>query len=214
MRYQESVWIIALPFLSFSCAFQYDKPGDPLPKRSSSFASGSLSFSEVNEKVFLRSCVGCHKQASGRSPQLTQFEDIKRVLGDIDRDVFQRQSMPKNGTLTSLQLDMLRAWIDDGAPEMASVSASPPSIPPSTGPVAWSRVKKEIVDVSCASCHYAKNPEGLTDQTDLGVFRELLPQTIYRIFSEKELPMPPLPSKMGDDQKRLLMEWVIYGQQI
>lgn len=75
-----------------------------------------VDFEEVNEKVFLNSCAGCHGAEGFADPTLITYEDFKNNLDSvIDRVLIQR-NMPRRG-LPPDQLAIVQAWIDGGAIE-------------------------------------------------------------------------------------------------
>lgn len=186
-------------------------------------------YEDVKNKVFLKSCISCHGSDSHTPPNLTVYSEIQEAIQSIDAAVFQKQTMPKGGTLTNDQLEILKIWIEEGTPEFANPTPQQPTPPssveepvlgsenkpvPPKKTATWSQIRKDVIDVSCSSCHFKGNDNGLTDQTDLKTFQGSLATSIYLIFLEKDTPMPPLPAKLDDDQKRLITEWLIDGQKV
>lgn len=194
---------LLLGLSTLSCNYRSEK--NATPETVSSF----ISFSDVQKTLFKPTCMNCH---STRFPHFSTYTEVKAALSQIERTVLVEHSMPKDGSLSGLQLATLQKWIELGAPENAVAPAPGPT---STSPsaVTWAAVNSAFVSVSCASCHYAHNPEGRTNLTDVKTFKASIGTIMYVSLVEKESPMPPanLPP-LTDDQKRVLTEWVIAGQ--
>jgi uncharacterized membrane protein len=222
-----------------ACAFHQDKagplssPGNPQSAHPNA-PTLSVGFKEVNEQIISKSCLECH---SSRHPVLTSYENVIAALPQIQRAVLVDKIMPpaQKGPLSSDQLSLLQNWIDAKAPQEPVVLNS--SSPPTSGPnsptgtaspsptpsgtasgtpprvITWTQLKKEVVDLRCASCHYEKNPKGLIDLTKVKVFKDSIGTIMYATLIEKDTPMPPKQrGPLTVDQKKLLTDWIIDGQ--
>ena len=169
-------------------------------------------FADVSERVLKTSCLSCHSKTF---PHMETYQEVKAALSQIDRAVFGSRSMPKNGVLSNRQYDILRKWIDLGAPETAAPAATTPvvSVPPLAEATTWKSMREKFVEISCASCHFKGNTEGRIDLTDPKVFKGSIGTILYLSLIEKENPMPPIDkTQLSDVQKRTLTEWIISGQ--
>lgn len=172
----------------------------------------NVGFADIQKAVLTPSCLGCH---ATQFPHFSAYEDVKAALGEIQQAVFNDHSMPQSGSLSDNQLAILKRWIDSGAPEVAQQGVSPaptPSPPPQTTPT-WAGLRRTLVNVSCASCHFPNNPDGRVDLTDVKTFKASIGTILYVTLVEKDSPMPPIDqAPLTLDQKRALTEWVIAGQ--
>lgn len=206
MRRRLIAWLVVSLSLA-SCDFQNNKQSVTFPQDDQPQGVG---FDQVKTQVLAVSCLSCH---STQAPHLADFATAHAAAAAIELAVFVNKTMPQAGTLSPLQLSVLKTWIDEGAPELPPSSPEPSPSPSGSGPVQWSQLKLGLVDVSCAGCHFPANPQGIPDLTDQADFESVLGTLLYLTIVEKVSPMPPLPAQITDDQKRLLTEWVIDGQQ-
>ena len=188
------------------CSFTEEKaaPGN--------LAAGSLGggagFDQIKAQVLTPSCLQCHMT---KAPIMTSYEAIQPALDSIRQAVFVTRSMPKSGALTTAQSSLLLTWLNSGGPEYPN-SAPAPLSPTVQGPVSWRTLKKKVIDVSCASCHFAKNTAGISDYTDLSTFRASIDTVVFTTLLVSEAPMPPLPATLTQAQRRLLADWIADGE--
>jgi uncharacterized membrane protein len=195
--------VVCLAFFAAGCAVDDHQP--MVFEDASSFST--IDFATVNEKVFKKSCTGCHSKTH---VPLATFSEIKAALHGIEDDVFVKRSMPKDGSLTAMQRALLRKWIDAGGPKVENEKPTEPGERP---PGTWKAMREQFVNVSCAGCHYKDNPEGLTNLTDVAVFKGSIDSILFLSFLSKDAPMPPIDKpQLTDEQKRLLTEWIIANQ--
>ena len=73
-----------------------------------------VSWSNEIQPIMENSCAlsGCHNGSS--RPDLRKFENAKFYAKSI-KSKTQDRSMPRNGTLTQQQIDIIACWVDDGA---------------------------------------------------------------------------------------------------
>ena len=197
---------IALSMTACNPALLYNRQrSNPNPNQS----ADAVTFAEVEKTVFATSCMSCHAQTF---PHLADYADVKASVAAIDNAVFSKHSMPKNSSLSNEQLSLLRQWIDDGAPEFDEKPTPTPT--PSAGDVpTFAKLRAGLINVSCAGCHFAGNPDGRVDLTNAKDFKASLGTIMYSTLVEKEEPMPPKDKvPLTDEQKRLLTEWVIANE--
>jgi hypothetical protein len=77
--------------------------------------TSGISFQESIRPIIERSCAipACH-DGSGNISYLV-FENIKKNPADI-KNRTQTRNMPKTGSLTDAEIEMIACWVDDGAP--------------------------------------------------------------------------------------------------
>ncbi len=179
----------------------------------------AISFAEVNEKVFKVSCQSCH--SSDASPHLSSYEEYKANIAKVRHQVIEVQTMPKRAPLAQADQDLLKAWIDQGAPlqgEAPPVTA-PPAQSPTSAAVTWAEVNKKIFITSCTSCHFKNNPAAISNLEDLEQVRATMGTIYYTTVTAPIMPPPPKgsaenapnPNQLSDDLKELLSRWVIQG---
>ena len=68
--------------------------------------------------LIAQNCSGsaCHG-SNGREGSLMTYAQLIRYVnnGEFERLVIDRQTMPRNGSLTSEELGQIQCWLDDGA---------------------------------------------------------------------------------------------------
>jgi mono/diheme cytochrome c family protein len=137
--------LLLLSFLINACAFKVSKV--PANSVRNVNTIKEYSYAMVKQNVFTMNCVGCHGSSGGVN--LESYAAIKAALPRIENAVFVNHSMPKNGSLDENSLQILRNWIDLGAPEGPVTVATPaPTLVPT-----YSSIREQIFLPHCASCH-------------------------------------------------------------
>lgn len=136
----------------------------------------SISYQEVNEKVFQPKCIGCHGSSGGVN--LETYKSASSHLEGIKNSTVVRRTMPRSPVkaLTKNELELVAAWVAAGGPETpldGSTSGGTTSGGTSggttsggstsggstgEGPViepTYVSIKKQIIDRKCLSCHTA-----------------------------------------------------------
>jgi len=181
----------------------------------------SLEFSLVQSKIFNARCVSCHQQYG-------TYSGVRRELDSIFLAV-QSDRMPKTGGPLSDSLkQLLRAWVDAGAPEFAGKTSSPQ--PVEIQPV-WASIYDHIVSSRCLVCH---NPNGQAKFLDLSTRQTIFsnrdrvfgdgkklidfddPDQSYliEVIQDEAEPMPPIWSsirRLNEDEVNVLKEWIKLG---
>lgn len=91
--------------------------GSPTPAPSAT-PGGRVVYQDVKDQVFTASCTRCH---SGSRPSagigLDTYVKVKAHLGQVQSTVLERKSMPPARPIPTPQQQLLKQWIDQGAPE-------------------------------------------------------------------------------------------------
>jgi mono/diheme cytochrome c family protein len=68
--------------------------------------------------IFDANCASCHGTGSNKG-DFSTYQKPKDVVnnGKFEEEVLVRQSMPRGSKLASSQLNTLKCWLDNGAPE-------------------------------------------------------------------------------------------------
>ena len=83
--------------------------------------------------VFKQNCTSCHGSAGGIN--LESYQGIRQNLVAIERAVFKTKTMPKGFSISADQAQVLKAWIEMGAPEQATGGGTLPTPAPSSTPL-------------------------------------------------------------------------------
>lgn len=119
--------IVSLSFL-FSCSYSHTSGG--LPKGSNAGLSDpkpnegepvngvepTVRFADVDATVFQTSCTGCH-QKKDLDLSFADYANTKSFASEIYVRVFEDRDMPPKNKLTAAEEQVLRTWLDGGAPE-------------------------------------------------------------------------------------------------
>lgn len=64
------------------------------------------------KSVVQNNCVSCHSQYG-------TYSGLKSIVdnGSFESEVLKKQSMPQDGSLSSDELNTLKCWVENGAPE-------------------------------------------------------------------------------------------------
>jgi mono/diheme cytochrome c family protein len=168
--------------LSFSMAACSSYQEKDVKDLSRSQGGGTISYSTVREKVFVPNCVACHGTSGGVN--LESYKSVKLHLKKIEKVVFVTQTMPKGRNLGSAESELLRTWINAGAPE--TVTGETPSTGEPLQPT-FASIKKKIFEPKCLACH---TPGGAAAGVSLDSDKDLL-------GSPRDLVIPGNPSESG-----------------
>lgn len=101
-----------------SCTKDIGPNPDLIPKAPG--ACDTVTFAKHIMPVFTNSCVSCHSPAGGTNPDLSDYTLIKTQVdgGRIKARVFDQlpSPMPQSGPLAQTELDIIKCWLDAGAP--------------------------------------------------------------------------------------------------
>ncbi len=179
-----------------------------------------LSYRQVYERVFAPKCVSCHGSQGGVN--LESYESTKSSLGAIERVVFTTKSMPKGGSLSADEEQILRVWIEIGAPKDPSgprgepQPTPPPSPKPSPSPsptpgpwnpndLSYEFVNQEVLKPRCLVCHGSGASIGLETYS---LVKSRMRDIIRAVLVEKSMPKNAALSKREYD---ILLTWIANG---
>lgn len=184
-------------------ACNYEAAKTPAPSLNYAKISG-VTFSQVETQVFAVSCNSCHTQQGG--PDLTNFSTVQSKLSQIQSDVFDKHSMPKNGALSTNQLSLLSSWIQDGGTLDGVASPQPSPVPLiELADLTYANLDARIFKPQCSKCH--SNKEGVDLTTYAGVTGQLAKIGLVALG---DLSMPPKTPLNPADQA-LLKAWINMG---
>lgn len=199
--------IVALSIVS--CGFPSKEGNAPVTE--------AVSFAQINDVILKPSCLSCH--GASQLPLLRTYADVKANLKAIERVVTVTMTMPKRGPLPSDQIELLKKWIAEGAPEIPA--AAPTTTELNRPAVKWAELQAKVIGPKCAACHFAKNPDDLSDLEDEESFRSLIGAIFFLSVAKPTMPPPPKetpedapnPNALTRSEKEMLAHWVVDGMQ-
>jgi uncharacterized membrane protein len=220
-----------LALLATACSYHRDKDPSSLNDNTSA-ADGSLplptptenlSFELIKQKIFIPKCLKCHNADESKVRlDVLSYQSITERLKDIEQTVIHEKSMPKKGHLSVLELNLLTAWIQAGAPEFEGSSGASPEphpAPDQEPPVQaqdmpndyhWARVEKLVFERSCLKCHAGTNTESKPNLLTIKNVRKNIDRILDQVFILEEMP-PKKDLKLTKEQLDALLKWVRYG---
>lgn len=213
------------------------------PQNQDMVLPSSIDYAFVSDKVFSPHCVRCHNIASGNKGgvNLETYENVIANLQAIEDTALIEKSMPPSragGPLGEYEQNVLKLWLDSGAPRDAhSGPANPTPAPtpmepveePSTGAAPlveprWDSIYTHIIEPKCVSCHQvgAKAEEyPLTERTYVIDESNLMIKAgnpegseLYTSIMRTDRRMMP-PAKTGvtlsEQEKDAVRIWILNG---
>lgn len=113
--------LITLAIIS-ACSYSHTSGGDAAPPPSGfgnqnpEDGEPTVRFADVKTLVFDTSCTECHVR-KGLDLSFIDYANSKQFTTEIFERVFVDGDMPPRNKLTTLQEQVLRAWLDAGSPE-------------------------------------------------------------------------------------------------
>jgi len=137
------------------------------------------------------------------------FETYQQVRANMNRIYFrsiEKRDMPSDG-LPQSQFDLLKAWIEAGAPER-NIGAK--AAPPIKGAVTWAVVRDQVLGSSCLDCHSGASPDAGLDLHSVEVVRKNINTIFESAIVKLSMPLEPYPA-LSESQKQALMKWISQG---
>lgn len=117
MKIIPTIVSVLLLFIGISCTKDIGPNPDLIVKTTS--ACDTITFTKHIAPIFSAKCTVCH-QAGGQSPDLSNYSLIKTQVdgGRIKARVIDQNPsvMPQGGSLPQNELDLIKCWLDAGAP--------------------------------------------------------------------------------------------------
>lgn len=143
--------ILILLFTIPSCNYKIDKTKlDDV--QVSDVMMNTVSYKQLRTEVLIPKCLSCHGNSGGVN--LETYESAFKYFADINRSCLQTKTMPKApvSPLDSKQMEVLTAWIEAGGPEKPR-NSNPPDTQENEPQSGFIKIKQEIIDPKCLSCH-------------------------------------------------------------
>lgn len=185
----------------------------------------SISYKEVNEKVFQNKCIGCHGTSGGIN--LETYKAASSNLEAIKDSTIIRKTMPKSPVkaLSQNELQLITAWVAAGGPDLPLNGSNGGG---GNGPVlepTYASIKAQIIDRKCLSCHSAggnasRMPFTTKDELLDSPYDIVVPNNpeesglMIVLEQDARKPMPPQNSgfsPVSEAEKVILKEWILKG---
>jgi uncharacterized membrane protein len=197
-----------------SCNYSYEKksgvPGmaelDPLVRKSSRKMSSVSDSNGVYDQIVGLKCMSCHNSTNAQGgTNLDSIDEVRRLTERIRYRAISKKDMPPNERLTSLELETLQRWLEQGTPESANGDDWQPSVVAS-----FDEIKFRIFEKSCFPCHSGAHPEGNLDLENYEQVRATIKGIVSAAIVDEVMPLAPF-EKLSNKQKKLLSDWFIEG---
>ena len=208
--------LLSLILLLPACGFRKDKASGE-----AGAVGGDTSkpgFVQIQTRVFRPYCLSCH--SGSQEPNLLTYEEVKKSLGKINDRAVVQGTMPKAQSLPDAERQLLKVWIESGAPEQPPVAGTP-ATPTQPGEVLdtgqgidtsgvdpadlrWNRVSVQIFQASCLGCHSGNQAPDLRTYENVKANLAIIGN---EIFSKQMPPRGPIALK----EMALLKAWIDQG---
>lgn len=174
-----------------------------------SIQSAGLDYLNVQVNVLGPQCVSCHSQQGGSKGglNLESFAQVRAAMNSIYFRSIEKRDMPPREALSSSQMDLLKSWLEAGAPEKNMGRGSGREI---KGPITWTVIKEQVFKSSCLDCHSGATPDGGLDLESFEVTKKNIDKIFKSAITEGSMPLQPYPS-MSAFEKQALMKWISQG---
>ncbi|MGV3762479.1 hypothetical protein [Parapedobacter sp.] len=123
-RWKKILW--KTPMLVLMLGFMAcGKDGAPMPdpdppgNGGDDVTAANVTYTNFVGSLLQSKCSSCHTGAGEGTPYwvFSGFNSVKENIDRINDAVIVRRVMPKNGSLSTRERELLKAWIDKGAPQ-------------------------------------------------------------------------------------------------
>jgi mono/diheme cytochrome c family protein len=210
-----------------SCNYRVDKTAGATGPATGPNSKAQISYADVNRAVFQPRCISCHGSEGGVN--LETYDSVRSQLSAIERAALRDKSMPKQGSLSQNEIEILQAWISSGAPLVIDKPSTGGGEQPAPTPLPsvepkFDSIKSKIFSVRCISCHSAQGSAhnvSLETRDDLvNSPRELVipgnPDESGLILSlertdDKRMPPPKTGGALSQDEIQVIRSWIQAG---
>lgn len=237
MKYLINILLLNMTIYLMACTFQHNKGASR--ETGLSNVCEPISFERVQSEIFGTSqsstgkCLACHV-AGGPLLALDTYGAVKARLAQIE-DSVRSGRMPKNAVLPGVTKEILYAWIQQGAPEVATAQpgatdcatnvppdASDPVVGPPTPALIephYESLRKAIFASQCLDCH---DSSGIFSSYDFSTYESLASyQKLFSIPADGSDSrfvnslvtgrMPRGKKPLPPEQIEIIRQWVALG---
>lgn len=167
----------------------------------------NLDFQSIQLAVIGPQCLNCHSAAGGARGGLVleNYQQVRSALSKIYYRSIEKKDMPAN-SLPQAQYDLLKAWLEMGAPEKNNRGP----VQAIRGPISWSVIKNQVFKNSCLDCHSGKDPHGGLDFESLDVVKKNIQSIFDAVIIKQTMPLEPY-AALAESEQQALMKWISQG---
>jgi mono/diheme cytochrome c family protein len=122
----------------------------------------------VKAQVFQPYCLSCHSSAGG-NPKGVNFETYSSTIRNLEgaeTEAITDKTMPPSKAIPQEAQDLLKQWIDGGAPLNGVIATPNPTPNPSGTQSNWQSIFTNVFRPKCISCHSGTKPKAKIDLTN------------------------------------------------
>lgn len=122
MKKQNSIFLLAaITALLFACSKKQAeelKPETPTPNGPTPVTTANVTYTNFAEALFQTKCNGCHGPNGGMKG-IWALNGLASIKNDarVANSVLVTKTMPRGGSITTNERELLQAWVDKGMPE-------------------------------------------------------------------------------------------------
>jgi uncharacterized membrane protein len=157
-------------------------------------------------------CLGCHSNASGNkgSTNLEGYANVRHQLNRISFRALEKMDMPTDSPLSSEQMQILKAWLELGAPETVIASAEAPETDIDQGLNDWKKINEKVFAKKCLDCHSQPSPQGNLDLNSYQEVKNKGAMIFDRVILKQDMPVEPYPT-LSPKERKVLLNWFNMG---
>ncbi len=199
-------------FLNLSCNYNHAHESPEASAAVQSLKVGNPDFASVQTAVIAPRCLGCHADSTGNkgSTNLETYQNLRRLMARISFRALDKMDMPPQSPLSPEEMQLLKSWLEQGAPETISDSQGPSDPTLEQGATDWQKINKMVFAKKCLDCHSQPQPQG---KLDLNSYEEVkLKATLLfeRIIIKQDMPVQPYPA-LSLKERSVLLKWMNAG---
>jgi len=201
-----------LSILTFVCSCNYNNVhGEAPPKGGDTnnvSALSNLDYASVQATVIGPQCLRCHSSAGGAKGGLSleTYQQVRASMNQMYYRAIEKRDMPDAG-LPQNQYDLLKAWIEAGAPEK---NIGGKASAPIKGAITWKVIREQVFAASCLDCHAGSKPDAGLDLENIEAVRKNINGIFDSAIVKQTMPLEPY-AAMSDSHKQALMKWISQG---
>lgn len=201
--------LLATLILLGGCNYNHVRGEAPAGQRRSEDVKSlsNLDYQSLQIEVLGPQCLRCHSSAGGSKGglNLEVYEQVRSNMNKIYFRSIEKKDMPPD-PMAGAQVELLKNWLEAGAPEKNTGKSGPPI----KGVVTWMVIKNQVLSSSCLDCHSGKNPDANMDFESLEIVRKNIMAIFDSALVRQTMPLQPY-AALSESQKQALMKWISQG---
>jgi len=204
--------LTAFLFLLTACNYNHLKQSEPVSDAGRPQFQTALDFRTIQEVILRPRCLGCHMDATGNQggANLETYSNVRRLMNRISFRSIEKMDMPPRGPLSSTELQLLKNWLEMGAPEKSSDIQGESDSGLDLGPTDWEKINKKIFARKCLDCHSQPSPQGDLDLNSYEQVKSKAMAIFDRVILKQDMPVEPYPA-LSMRERKILLDWMNMG---